>query len=258
MSDADLQRYRDSETDPEAEGLRGRAPGKRRLVDGGGERRRAEPGKATLTEQLPASSPAALHRAAAAGVAGSGQSLPHLDAIQRAFGRHDVTGVRAHADESARAATAAVGAEAYAMGDHVAFGEEPSLHVAAHEAAHVVQQRGGVQLRGGVGQAGDAYERHAESVAEAVVGGQSAEGSLDQMSAGGGGSTAPAIQLFDRHHATGPAGKGPNTVDAGAAAPTHRAPSPPSPRPGPPIARPASRPSSAGARPRSTPTGTKR
>jgi hypothetical protein len=36
----------------------------------------------------------------------------------------------------------------------------------------VVQQRGGVQLRGGVGQPGDEYERHADEVADAVVAGR--------------------------------------------------------------------------------------
>jgi hypothetical protein len=43
-----------------------------------------------------------------------------------------------------------------------------------------VQQRGGVQLKGGVGQTGDAYEQHADQVADAVVRGESAEAVLDQ------------------------------------------------------------------------------
>jgi hypothetical protein len=51
-----------------------------------------------------------------------------------------------------------MGAEAFATGDQVAFGAAPDLHTAAHEAAHVVQQRQGVQLKGGVGEVGDAYE----------------------------------------------------------------------------------------------------
>jgi hypothetical protein len=32
----------------------------------------------------------------------------------------------------------------------------PSLHTVVHEAAHVLQQRAGVRLRGDLGQAGDA------------------------------------------------------------------------------------------------------
>ena len=86
-----------------------------------------------------------------------------------------------------------MGAEAYATGDKVAFAHAPSLHTAAHEAAHVVQQRGGVQLKGGVGAAGDAYEVHADQVADAVVQGKSAEGLLSKY-AGGTASTRPVQQ----------------------------------------------------------------
>ncbi len=132
----------------------------------------------------------AIHEAAAAGVAGGGGPLPHLDLIQQSFGRHDVSGVEAHVGGPAEDATRAMGAEAYATGNHVAFGGAPGLHTAAHEAAHVVQQRGGVQLKGGVGAAGDAHEQHADAVADAVVQGRSAEGLLDQYAGGGGGSAA--------------------------------------------------------------------
>jgi hypothetical protein len=68
-------------------------------------------------------------------------------------------------------ATEGMGARAYATGNHVAFGTTPELHTAAHEAAHVVQQRAGVQLYGGVGRSGDAYERHADAVADLAPGG---------------------------------------------------------------------------------------
>ena len=130
----------------------------------------------------------AIHQAAEMGVAGPGGALPHLGLIQQSFGRHDVGGVEAHVGGDAAAATGAMGAEAYATGNHVAFGGAPSLHTAAHEAAHVVQQRGGVQLKGGVGAAGDAHEQHADAVADAVVQGKSAEGLLDQYQGGGGGA----------------------------------------------------------------------
>ena len=98
-----------------------------------------------------------LHETAAQGVAGGGGPLPHLDQIQQAFGAHDVSGVQAHTGADANAAANKMGAEAYATGNDVAFNSgSPSLHTAAHEAAHVVQQRSGeVQLKGGVGQAGD-------------------------------------------------------------------------------------------------------
>ncbi|PKN55295.1 MAG: hypothetical protein CVU56_22215 [Deltaproteobacteria bacterium HGW-Deltaproteobacteria-14] len=131
-----------------------------------------------------------VHAAAAQGIQGGGGRLPHHDAIQRAFGSHDVGGVQAHTGPAAKQGAAAMGAEAYATGDHVAFGSAPDLHTAAHEAAHVVQQRAGVSLSGGVGQRGDAYEKHADAVADKVVSGQSAQGELDKMAGGakGGGT----------------------------------------------------------------------
>jgi len=122
--------------------------------------------------------------AAAAGVKGGGGALPHQASIQKAFGRHDVGNVQAHVGGAAAQASAAMGAEAYATGNHVAFRDAPSLHTAAHEAAHVVQQRAGVQLSGGVGKAGDRYEQHADAVADAVVSGRSAEPLLDSATGG--------------------------------------------------------------------------
>ena len=167
-------------------------------------------GKRTLTEaagvQLSASAhgaastnhtdPGAVQEAAAQGVAGGGGTLPHGDTIQRLFGHHDISGIEAHVGGPAATASRAIGAEAYATGSHVAFAGAPSLHTAAHEAAHVVQQRGGVQLEGGVGEAGDAHEQHANAVADAVVQGNSAEGLLDRY-AGGGGSSAVQRQSAD-------------------------------------------------------------
>lgn len=127
------------------------------------------------------------------GVSGSGTELPYLDAIQASFRGHDVAGVTAHTDGAAAQAAAAMGAQAYATGDAVAFADGAvSLHTAAHEAAHVVQQRAGVSLSGGVGQAGDPYERHADAVADLVVQGKSAEGLLDQ--GGGAPGTQSSVQ----------------------------------------------------------------
>ena len=128
-----------------------------------------------------------IHEAAALGTSGPSGPLPYIDIIQRSFGRHDVGHIKAHADTPAAEGAKAMGAEAFATGEHVAFAGTPSLHTAAHEAAHVVQQRGGVQLAGGVGREGDAYERHADAVADAVVAGHSAEALLDGMAGGAGG-----------------------------------------------------------------------
>lgn len=138
----------------------------------------------------------AVHEHAERGVKGGGGKLPHGDKIQAAFGRHDVSNVQAYTGADAKGATEGMGAEAYATGNKVAFGKSPDLHTAAHEAAHVVQQRGGVQLKGGVGAAGDSYEQHADRVADAVVAGKSAEGLLDPM-AGGGGGGGGAVQKKD-------------------------------------------------------------
>ena len=139
-----------------------------------------------------------VHDAAAHGISGGGGAMPHASQIQRSFGAYDISHVTAHTDSAAAEGSAARGAEAYATGSHVAFGGSPSLHTAAHEAAHVVQQQAGVSLSGGVGQAGDAYEQHADKVADAVVSGQSAEPLLSQMAGGAGGGAVQA-KAVQRH-----------------------------------------------------------
>jgi hypothetical protein len=124
------------------------------------------------------------HEIADAGVQGTGQQLPHADKIAAAFGTHGdkVHGIQAHLGGEAQAATGQLGAEAYANGNTVAFNKEPDLHTAAHEAAHVVQQRGGgVQVKGGVGDQNDQHEKHADEVADRVVKGESAQDLLDPV-----------------------------------------------------------------------------
>jgi hypothetical protein len=136
--------------------------------------------------------PAAVHAAAARGTSGPATTLPHADAIQRSFGPdHDVSGIQAHVGGGAATAATAIGARAYATGNRVAFASAPDLHTAAHEAAHIVQQRGGVQLAGGVGQAGDPYEQHADAVADAVVAGRSA---AELLTGGRSGGATDAVQ----------------------------------------------------------------
>ncbi len=96
--------------------------------------------------------------------------MPHYAKIQASFGKHDVSHVQAYTGAQAKQASESIGAEAYATGSKIAFAQSsPSLHTAAHEAAHIVQQQAGVQLKGGVGEAGDQYERQADAVADAVV-----------------------------------------------------------------------------------------
>ena len=168
----------------------------------------AVPGKRTLVEQVyggtvqlrsdagPTADPSAVQAAAARGVATASSKLPHGETIQRLFGRHDVSTVQAHTGAEATATAREIGAQAYAMGNHVVLGAGADLHTVAHEAAHVVQQRGGVQLKAGVGEVGDRYERHADAVADAVVQGKSAEGLLDAFAPGStaSGPAGPAVQ----------------------------------------------------------------
>jgi hypothetical protein len=78
-------------------------------------------------------------------------------------------------------------AEAFAQGNRVGFSQTPDLHTAAHEAAHVIQQRGGHAPAGGIDTPGDALEQHADAVADVVVAGGSAEALLDGHASSGGG-----------------------------------------------------------------------
>lgn len=138
---------------------------------------------------------AAVHKRAQEGVSGPGQALPHADQIQASFGTHDISHIKAHVGGDAATAAGEIGAQAYATGDQVAFVQPPDLHTAAHEAAHVVQQRGGVSLKGGVGQAGDPYERHADAVADKVVAGESAADLLDSHT--GSAASMGIVQRFE-------------------------------------------------------------
>jgi hypothetical protein len=167
------------------------APGRRTLAQGppgasslGGAL--ADPGRRSLvgpsvqtraTGGAPQGDP---HEAAQRGVSGADAPLPYLEQIRRLFGRHDVSDVRVAIGEAAKEAGNDLGASAYAYGNRIAFGSAPDLHTAAHEAAHVVQQRAGVSPKG-AGKPGDRFEQHADAVADAVVAGRSAEALLDTM-----------------------------------------------------------------------------
>jgi len=129
-----------------------------------------------------------VHATAASGIEGGGGRLPHLAAIQKSFGHHDVSDVTAHTGAAADDACRDLGAVGYAMDGVVALSGAADLHTAAHEAAHVVQQRKGVALSTGVGQVGDRYEQHADAVADRVVRGESAVDLLDGFAGSGGGS----------------------------------------------------------------------
>lgn len=121
---------------------------------------------------------------AAAGIQGTPSALPHFETIQAAFGKHDISHIKSYTNASAAKASHELRAEAYATGHKIAFNTStPSLHTAAHEAAHVIQQQAGVHLKGGVGTVGDKYEQHADAVADAVVAGKPAQSLLDRYAA---------------------------------------------------------------------------
>lgn len=163
----------------------------------------------------PAPAAATVHALARGATRGRGHGLPHLERIQQAFGHHDIRGVQAHTGDHAAQAARGMRARAFTLGEHVAFADRPDLHTAAHEAAHVVQQRRGVTARDGVGERGDRYERHAELVAELVVGGRSAESTLGPPI--GAGADARAVQRAESEQELIDAGKAlraPDTLNA--------------------------------------------
>jgi AraC-like DNA-binding protein len=150
---------------------------------------------------LPGAGSSATQDSAQRGIATAPSRLPYGDVIQRVFGRHDISEIQAHVGSEAAGSARQMGARAYATGDHVVLDEATDLHTVAHEAAHVVQQRGGVQLKGGVGQEGDTYEQHADAVADRVVRGESAEALLDRHA--GPATSSPggdAVQLMRISH----------------------------------------------------------
>lgn len=142
-------------------------------------------GSAALAQSRELAS-ADVDRIAKEGTAGASDPLPHGATIQACFGHHDISNVRTRTGGAAQAAAEALGANAYARHDRIAFAQSPSLHTAAHEAAHVVQQQsaGAVQFEGALGDASDVHEQHANAVADAVVAGRSAEGLLDARPSG--------------------------------------------------------------------------
>lgn len=134
------------------------------------------------------------HLAAKSGLAQATRPLPHVATIQRAFGRHDVSDIKTNVGGEAATASKSIFARAFTQGTRIAFAADPDLHTAAHEAAHVVQQRAGHAPPAGVDTPGDSLERHADDVADAVVAGRSAEPLLDAYAGARVGSSDQAVQ----------------------------------------------------------------
>jgi hypothetical protein len=140
----------------------------------------------------------ARNRMAEGGLSGPGTRLPYIERTQQSFGgHHDLSGVRAHLDQRSASASRSMGAAAYTVGGSIAFDGWPNQHTAAHEAAHIVQQRRGLLLPGSIGLENDPYEKHADAVADTVVAGRFAGTLLDRPGAGSG-TTHRALQHKDK------------------------------------------------------------
>ncbi len=91
--------------------------------------------------------------------------------------------VQAYIGGPAAAASKQLGAQAYTMGNKIAFQKPPSVELSAHEGTHVVQQQSGkVQLAGEMGKVGDKYEVEADAVGAKVAAGESVQPLLQKYS----------------------------------------------------------------------------
>lgn len=141
------------------------------------------------------------------GFGGTPSQLPHRDTIQQSFGAHDLTSLKSYQDKPAQQANQALGSQGLAQGDSVAL-KTTDLHTAAHEAAHVIQQRSGVHAKGELGRSSDPLEKHADAVADKVVAGESAEGLLSEVSGGNSGSLVQPKLNYTSGWTTGLFGQG--------------------------------------------------
>lgn len=129
--------------------------------------------------------------------------MPYQAELTRSFGpAHDLTSIRAHVGGAAEQSARTMGAQAYATGQDVVLPTDPSLQLVAHEVTHVLQQRRGVQLLGGVGEVGDPHEREADEVAAAVARGEAVG---DTFATGTGTDRAIQRKADDAGAATLPA-----------------------------------------------------
>ncbi len=97
---------------------------------------------------------------ARSGLAGTPQVLPHRTEMETLFGM-PLGHLRAYTDEGAARSNTALGAEAYALGDDLAFGTaNPARPLVAHEVTHALRE----------GRGDSASEAREESIAEAAEG----------------------------------------------------------------------------------------
>lgn len=109
----------------------------------------------------------------------AGSALPFADELQSSFGAFDVGGIAFHGGEDAAREAEGVGARAFASGEDVVAGEALDRHDVAHEAAHVVMQRGGGAPEGVVDD--PAREATADAAADAATRGGDAAAVLSEV-----------------------------------------------------------------------------
>ena len=120
-------------------------------------------------------------------VRGSGPGLSEAtrSKMEPAFGT-DFSGVRVHQDSESDALARSMTAKAFTTGSDIFLRQDASpgdTSLLAHELTHVVQQNSGATDGAGgmnVGPAGDPLEHQADSVAQAVVSGQSTQRRVDE------------------------------------------------------------------------------
>jgi len=127
---------------------------------------------------------------AASGSTGRGLPDDLRSRFEQSLGA-DLSSVRIHTGSESQVAAEAVGARAYAVGNDIHFaagqydpGSEGGQHLIAHEVAHTVQQRGGMQqpqFKLAVSSGGDSHEIEADRAADAMVRGTPAAVSGGEM-----------------------------------------------------------------------------
>jgi hypothetical protein len=159
------------------------------------------PGREPLTDEVlePPEEPSgakaliqSLSEEAATGMSGLWGEVPYRAEMEASFGE-SFSGVRAHTGPEAVASSTALHAEAYAVGEQIAFRDEtPSRQTVAHELAHVVQHRragtsdvAAPAMKDEVSTPDEPHEEEAEAVAATVAAGGSAVGQISQAAPAG-------------------------------------------------------------------------
>jgi cell division septation protein DedD len=154
---------------------------------GGGECEACKKRKATLQRDAAGSpSPVTANPGAPDALRSPGQPLdPRTRSLMESRFQHDFSAVRVHTGVRAAESSQSLGANAWALGNHLVFANgryDPRTpegqHLLAHELTHVIQQQhapaADPQTDLEVSEPGDAAEREAESVAGQVVAGKTA------------------------------------------------------------------------------------